>query len=392
MLQEAFVSYDRHTGRPRGFGFVVFADPVIADKVVTQQHTIDRREVEAKRALPKEESPVSKDQQAAASGHRTKKVFVGGLAASVDEGAFREYFEAFGVVEDAVVMYDHENKRPRGFGFVTFTEEEAVDKLFARGTMQTIHDKQIEIKRAVPRDSMPPSPRALYRPPAQQQQQQYYEGRSPYGQRYTPRNDRYGGGPPHTPHSGYGAGGGGRGRGHGGRSPMPGGGGGGGGRGMYSPPVVVTGIPASMAGTPGGEAAMAGGGVMSPVGAMGGNGMMGVPPPSPVPVSPGGLPGTPQGLVGGFAMQNGIQGTGPGGQYTTVGSPPFALEAQQAAAAHNLADLQQQAALSSVTGALEQLQVQQQQQQQVQQQAQAQQAQQQQQNQQAPQQTTTIWS
>ena len=32
------------------------------------QHTIDRREVEAKRALPKEESPVSKDQQAAASG------------------------------------------------------------------------------------------------------------------------------------------------------------------------------------------------------------------------------------------------------------------------------------------------------------------------------------
>lgn len=24
-------------------------------------------------------------------------------------------------VDDAVVMYDHENKRPRGFGFITFT-------------------------------------------------------------------------------------------------------------------------------------------------------------------------------------------------------------------------------------------------------------------------------
>lgn len=44
-VHEAFVSYDRHTGRPRGFGFVVFEDPGVADKVVSLQHTIDRREV-----------------------------------------------------------------------------------------------------------------------------------------------------------------------------------------------------------------------------------------------------------------------------------------------------------------------------------------------------------
>lgn len=44
-VHEAFVSYDRHTGRPRGFGFVVFEDPAVADKVVSLQHTIDRREV-----------------------------------------------------------------------------------------------------------------------------------------------------------------------------------------------------------------------------------------------------------------------------------------------------------------------------------------------------------
>ena len=44
-VQEAFVSYDRATGRPRGFGFVVFEDPAVADKVTSIQHTIDRREV-----------------------------------------------------------------------------------------------------------------------------------------------------------------------------------------------------------------------------------------------------------------------------------------------------------------------------------------------------------
>lgn len=36
---------DRATGRARGFGFVVFADPSIADQVVQEKHTIDGRQV-----------------------------------------------------------------------------------------------------------------------------------------------------------------------------------------------------------------------------------------------------------------------------------------------------------------------------------------------------------
>lgn len=79
---------------------------------------------------------------------------MGGLAPTVDEKAFREYFEQYGSVKDAVVMYDHENKRPRGFGFVTFQDDDAVAKVFANGVMQTLHDKKIEIKHAVPRDQM----------------------------------------------------------------------------------------------------------------------------------------------------------------------------------------------------------------------------------------------
>jgi hypothetical protein len=39
-------SFDRNTGRPRGFGFVCFSDPSVVDKVVAQgKHHIDRREV-----------------------------------------------------------------------------------------------------------------------------------------------------------------------------------------------------------------------------------------------------------------------------------------------------------------------------------------------------------
>ena len=42
---EAFVSYDRQSGRPRGFGFVVFESAEVAEKVVASKHMIDRREV-----------------------------------------------------------------------------------------------------------------------------------------------------------------------------------------------------------------------------------------------------------------------------------------------------------------------------------------------------------
>jgi len=271
-------------------------------------------------------------------------------------------------------MYDHENRRPRGFGFITFTEEEAVDNVFDRGTMQTIHEKEIEIKRAVPRDSMSPSPQRppMYRGPPPH----YYDGRSPYsgggGGRYgpPPRYDRYDtrGGGYGTPHSGYGGSGRERGDGGMGRSPMmPGRGG------AYTPPAVVTGIPASIAGVPpGGDPGQPANMAPPPgsgAGASGGD-VMGVPPQSPGAVTPGTMQGTPSGVVSGYAIQNGMSpgagGGGPsgagGGQYTAVGSPPpFALDPQQAAAAaHNLADLQQQVSLSSVTGALEQLQVQQQ--------------------------------
>lgn len=60
--------------------------------------------MEAKKAVPKEDHPSGKQPTGGVSSQRTKKIFVGGLAPSVDEQAFRKYFEQYGSVEDAVVM------------------------------------------------------------------------------------------------------------------------------------------------------------------------------------------------------------------------------------------------------------------------------------------------
>jgi RNA-binding protein Musashi len=42
---EAVIMKDRTTGRARGFGFVVFADPAVADRVIKEKHNIDGRMV-----------------------------------------------------------------------------------------------------------------------------------------------------------------------------------------------------------------------------------------------------------------------------------------------------------------------------------------------------------
>ena len=42
---EAVIMKDRATGRARGFGFVVFADPTAAERVVMEKHVIDGRTV-----------------------------------------------------------------------------------------------------------------------------------------------------------------------------------------------------------------------------------------------------------------------------------------------------------------------------------------------------------
>lgn len=84
----------------------------------------------------------------------TKKIFVGGLAASVTETDFKSYFDQFGLVTDAVVMYDHNTQRPRGFGFITFDSVESVDKVLLR-TFHDLNGKMVEVKRAVPKELSP---------------------------------------------------------------------------------------------------------------------------------------------------------------------------------------------------------------------------------------------
>lgn len=85
---------------------------------------------------------------------KTKKIFVGGLPATLTDEEFTKYFQNYGGVTDAVIIYDQCTGRPRGFGFITFDTEDAVDKVLEK-TFHELNNKLVEVKRALRQEANP---------------------------------------------------------------------------------------------------------------------------------------------------------------------------------------------------------------------------------------------
>ena len=57
------------------------------------------------------------------------KLFVGGISWETDEEKLKEYFGQYGDVYQANIMRDKTTGRPRGFGFVLFSDPSVVDRV-----------------------------------------------------------------------------------------------------------------------------------------------------------------------------------------------------------------------------------------------------------------------
>mmetsp|Transcript_17165 Transcript_17165/g.20809 ORF Transcript_17165/g.20809 Transcript_17165/m.20809 type:complete len:591 (-) Transcript_17165:862-2634(-) len=95
------------------------------------------------------------------------KIFVGGLLYATGHDSLRRYFEEYGEVETAEVIYNKDTKKSRGFGFVVFGDFDAVTAVLEtqdRKSRHVIDGKQVEVKLCKARQESSPSSIAKLNP------------------------------------------------------------------------------------------------------------------------------------------------------------------------------------------------------------------------------------
>jgi len=130
---------DPHTGRSRGFAFIVFKDTEgLASASEQEAHVIKGKKVTCKKAEAKQ-----------------GKIYVGKLpnGDGITEDDIKNHFAQYGPVAEVVRPIDKsKNDEPKNFCFVTFEREETAKQMVKEGSA-TINGHQIDIKKVTPKDN-----------------------------------------------------------------------------------------------------------------------------------------------------------------------------------------------------------------------------------------------
>ena|SRR3989338_11029632 len=83
------------------------------------------------------------------------KLFVGNLPWTVTSDSLKEMFAQFGDIVEAMIITDRMSGRSKGFGFVTFANEESAGKAMQEMNEKEIEGRKIIVNVAKPREERP---------------------------------------------------------------------------------------------------------------------------------------------------------------------------------------------------------------------------------------------
>lgn len=81
-----------------------------------------------------------------------KKLFVGNIAWSATEDDLMKLFSEYGAVEEAIIIKDKFSGRSKGFGFVTFENDDDADKAIEALNEYELNERKLVVNEARPKE------------------------------------------------------------------------------------------------------------------------------------------------------------------------------------------------------------------------------------------------
>jgi len=150
-IEDCVIITDPATSASRGFGFVTYKNSDSVQAVFkTRPHKLDGKEVDVKRAMPREFNTTS-------SHAKTTRLYVKGFKNfDLEPDELKEYLknrhpEDFGTIESVDFLKEKETGIYKGFGFIECSDHDFADRLAIAETTFTLKGRTMSIMKAEPK-------------------------------------------------------------------------------------------------------------------------------------------------------------------------------------------------------------------------------------------------